>query len=70
MQARAQDGMPGGFKCFEFGFDLGVLAALRVNVNEDAVVAIGAGRSQGFAGNWNNAFALFASALGNQLLGP
>ncbi len=46
------------------------LVVTQAQVDEDAVVAVDLGRAQRLTDNWQDAAALFAGALGDELLDP
>ena len=66
----AHDRMARFFERGDFGVLIGVGALIQAKISEDAVVAIDLGRAQLFAIDRNDALALLAGGLGNQLLEP
>ena len=68
LQLVPDDRVSGGFQLLQLGFDRRI--RLDMDVGEEAIMIVVFGHAQGFAGNRQNAFALFAGALGDQLLNP
>src|SRR6185503_10471433 len=63
------DRMTGRFKHAQPGISIRIRGP-NSDVNEETIVSVDRRRRERFTGDWNNAFILFARALGDQLLDP